>query len=245
LKKTSGWFALLAGASAITGVALAWPVVAAPDLSGVWWNSNPLHALVPVGGGPVPLTAQGKLALAANAEKLKATTLMPAGKRMEACLPFGPTRTLQQPYPLNIIQKGPIFLIVYEHNHVWERVYMDEKPNPDEDLSYFGHSVGRWDGATAVVETTNFNDQTFLDDRGLPHSEQLAMTRRIHRLSAGNKLEILTTITDPVMYAKPWSMRTVLDARPNESIREYVCGLNTLETRYGEGPEPHASPSSN
>lgn len=218
--------------AAVPAAAVAAAPAAPADLTGVWWNDHPVHALSPVGGGAIPLTEKGRAALAENAPLVEATTVKPKGSHMEACLPFGPTRILQQPYPVQIIQKGPLFFIVYEHNHVSEQVYMNEKPNADADPAYMGSSVGRWDGAAAVIETSNFNEQTFLDDRGLPHSDQLSVVRRIRKTGGGKSLEIVATITDPVMYARPWSVRTVLSARPAETVREYVCGQNTLETRY-------------
>lgn len=219
------------------GLLAAMPAAAAapaapPDLTGVWWNDHPVHALSPVGGGAVPLTERGRAALVENAPLVNATMVKPKGFEMAACLPFGPTRILQQPYPVQIIQKGTQFVIVYEHNHVWEQVYMNEKPNADADPAYMGNSVGHWDGAAVVVESSIFNEQTFLDDRGLPHSNQLSVVRRIRKISGGQSLEIVATITDPVMYTRPWSVRTVLSARPAETIHEYVCGQNTLETRY-------------
>jgi hypothetical protein len=203
-----------------------------PNLSGVYFNTHPAKELEIVGGGAPPLTAAGKAALAANAPEVGESKIPPAGQNMEACLPDGPTRILQQPYPMEIVQKGDTLLLIWEHNHVSEQVYMNEKPDPERDWAYMGNSVGHWDGSTLVVETSQFNDMTFLDDNGLPHTDTLQVQRRIRLLPEGKALEILATVTDPEMYTKPWTVRAVLPRRTDVKIEEFICGIRNWETRY-------------
>jgi hypothetical protein len=210
------------------------PAQAAPaaSLSGVYFNARPAKTLEIVGGGQAPLTAVGKEALAANAPMAAASMLPPKGQALERCLPVGPIRILQQPYPMEVVQKGDTVLLIWEQNHIAERVYMNEKPDPDADWSYMGYSVGRWDGPTLVVESSLFNDMTFLDDAGLPHTENLKVERRIRTVDGGKALEILATVTDPTMYTKPWTARVVLPRRTDVKIEEYTCSARTLEDRY-------------
>ncbi|MDB5460535.1 MAG: hypothetical protein JWO72_2276, partial [Caulobacteraceae bacterium] len=184
-----------------------------------------------VDGLPIPLTAAGKAALAANAPKVAATKVDPAGVDMQACAPFGPTRIMQQPYPLNILQKGKTVVLSWEHNHAWELIYVDQQDDPKADPSYMGFSVGRWEGPTLVVDTTHYNDSTFLDDSGLPHSDALKVERRFRKLPGGKGLQIRATVTDPVMYSRPWTVSVTLPETRGE-IEEYVCGLKTMENRY-------------
>jgi hypothetical protein len=202
------------------------------DLSGVYFNEHPAKTLQLSKGSAIVLTAAGKAALAANAAKAASSKIPPAGLNMDSCLPFGPTRLLEQPYPLQIVQKGDTVLLIWERNHAWEWVYMNEKPDPDADPSYMGHAVGHWDGSTLVVDSSLFNDGTFMDDNGLPHSDALQVERRLRKAPGGKGLEILATVTDPVMYVKPWTVRAVLPLRPDIKIEEFVCGLKTFETRY-------------
>lgn len=202
------------------------------DLNGVYYTQHPPETLKPIDGHPVPLTDAGRAALAANAPKVAASKIPPSGTAMEACVPAGPVRVLQQPFPLEIVQKGKTVVLIWEHNHTWERVYMDEKPGPDVDPSYPGFSVGHWEGTTLVVDTSSFNDATFLDNNGLPHSDDLAVQRRFRKVNGGKTIEITATVTDPIMYSRPWTVRTTLPLRLDISIEEFVCGQNTLETRY-------------
>jgi hypothetical protein len=207
------------------------------DLTGFYFAQHPVTSLKPVDGRPVPLTEAGRAAYAANAPKVAATKVNPAGMDMAACIPFGPTRLLEQPYPLNIQQKGKMVLLNWEHNHVWELVYLGEKDNPDADPSYAGYSVGHWEGSTLVVDTTHFNDATFLDDTGLPHSDDLKVERRIRKLAGGKGLQIQATVTDPAMYSRPWTVSVTLPETKGE-IEEYVCGLKTMENRYTRARDP-------
>jgi hypothetical protein len=223
----------VAAAAGLCGVAYA-QSKAAPgdDLTGVYYTLHPDETLKTIDGKPIPLTAAGRAALAANAPGVAASKIPPAGVAFDACVPFGPTRILQQPYPLEIVQKGDEVLLIWEHNHVWERIYMNEKPNPDVDPSYMGFSVGHWDGKTLVIDSANFNAKTFLDDNGLPHTEDLKLQRRLHKAKGGKALDIEVTVTDPTLYTRPWTIQATLPLRPDISTEEYVCGVRTLETRY-------------
>jgi hypothetical protein len=207
-------------------------VPAGADLSGVYFNPHPAKTLKTVDGSPILLTPAGKTAMAANAAKAASSKLPPAGVNMDACLPFGPTRVLQQPYPLKIVQKGDTVVLIWEQNHSWEWVYMNQKPDPDADPTYMGYAVGHWDGPTLVIDNSLFNDGALMDNSGLPHSDGLRVERRLRKVQGGKALEILATVNDPVMYAKPWAVRAVLPLRPDVRIEEFVCGLKTFETRY-------------
>ncbi|HTK35343.1 MAG TPA: hypothetical protein VL358_08680 [Caulobacteraceae bacterium] len=226
---------LLVAAAILGGLGLAHGQARAasvPDLAGVYFNPHPPKTLQIVGGGAPPLTAAGKAALAANAPEVAKSKVPPAGQHMEACLPDGPTRILQEPYPMEIVQKGDTVLLIWEHNHVNEQIYMNEKPDPQADWAYMGNSVGHWEGSTLVADTIQFNDMTFLDDNGLPHSENLKVQRRFRLLPGGKALEILATVTDPEMYTKPWTVRAVLPRRTDVHIEEFICGIRNWETRY-------------
>jgi hypothetical protein len=114
---------------------------------------------------------------------------------------------------------------LYEMNHQVRVIVMD-RPLPKlaslvTDLRYNGHSVGRWDGDTLLVESTGFNDRTFLDATGLPHSEDMSTVERIRKIAGG--LEDVITIHDPEMYARDWQVRFVYDQRDDVRLEDYAC----------------------
>jgi len=207
------------------------------DLHGVWWEQHPPETLVPEGGGSIPYTAEGRKLYAASVKKLSEESGRPVGRDdMRRCLPFGPTRILQQPFPIQIFQKGRLFVIAYEHNHVYEIVYLDENPDPGRDPAYMGNSVGHWIRDGLRIDTTVFKEGTLLDNSGIPHSDKLSMVRTLRKIAGGKQLEIETTIIDPVMFSRPWTVKNVLDARPDARLEEYTCGQGPiLEDRYSGG----------
>ncbi len=88
-----------------------------------------------------------------------------------------------------------------------------------------GHSIGHWEGDTLVVDTTGFNDRSWLDPQGHPHTEQMHVIERMRRPDLGH-LEIEFTIDDPGTYAKPWIIKRVADLDPDDDVGEYVCENN-------------------
>jgi hypothetical protein len=207
------------------------------DLHGIWWDAHPPTTLAPVGGGTIPFTAVGRKLYAASMEKLRAeASQLVTRDDMRRCLPYGPTRILQQPFPLQTFQSGNLFVIAYEHNHVYEIVYLNEQPDLDRDPTYMGNSVGNWTRDGLQITSTGFKDGTLLDDSGIPHSDKLRIVRTLRRIAAGKQIEIVTTITDPTMFLRPWKVRNVLESRPDARIEEYTCGQGpVLDTRNSSG----------
>jgi hypothetical protein len=85
-----------------------------------------------------------------------------------------------------------------------------------------GSSVGKWEGDAFVVETRGFNDLSWLDDFGHPHTDRLKTTERFHRINVG-ELELLITIDDPDSYSKPWTAKVNLRLLPDTDLIEDVC----------------------
>lgn len=212
----------------------------AGEIVGIWWPADHSSDVKPL-DGPIVYTPAGTAALAKNVAALKSSVGKPKQRDdLTPCLPAGPVRILQQPYPLQIVQKGRMVVLIYEHNHVYEIVYIGDPPGEAEkaDPSYMGYSSGTWTNGELFVATSNFNAQTMLSDMGIPHSNRLNVMRKIRMIDAGKRLEILSTITDPVMFKNPWTVRQVLEPRPDTRIEEYVCGQGTLETRYTRQARP-------
>ena len=121
------------------------------------------------------------------------------------CLPPGGPRMFGTPYPSEFIQDRDRIVVIFEGGaHVWREIHMDGRPLPKrEELNptYFGYSVGRWDGDTLVVETTGFNEKTWLNFNGAMHTDELHTVERISRPNR-DTLHYEATITDPGAYTR-------------------------------------------
>jgi hypothetical protein len=198
-----------------------------PDLSGVWQ-----------GGGPVGDLEQGLA-------KGETIPLLPAAKALmdkrqskddpEAnCLPTGIPRIA--PYPWRIVQDPTHIYFLFEGNiHSYRQIFMDARKHPvDPDPTWYGHSIGSWDGDTLVVDTIGFNDKFWFDFRGHPHTEQLHTIERYTRTDLGT-LENKVTIIDPGAYSKPFTLTFTARYRPNEELMEYICQENQQDSQHMSG----------
>jgi hypothetical protein len=198
----------------------------APDISGTWWASEYRAKIQLVGGGDLPLTPAGKAAYEKNIAGLKDGSITDAARKF--CVPDGLPRVLATPYPFELIQAPPgQTTVIYELNHQIRVVAMD-KPMPDEkELTTFpfynGHSVGHFEGDTLVIETAGFNEKTFVDATGAPHTDEMRTTERIRRISP-TQLEDVITIHDPAYYTADWQARFVYNLRNDVRLEDYVCG---------------------
>src|SRR5215471_11018376 len=200
-----------------------------PDLSGMWWASSysPSIKTYLVGGGDVPLKDAGKKKYAEIQAGLKDGSITDRARRY--CTPDGLPRTLATPYPFQIIGAPPGQMSwVYEQNRMIRGISMVKPLDSDDKLAILpfwnGHSAGRWDGDTLIIESAGFNENTFVDSTGLPHSDQLKTTERVRKLAGGKQLEDVITVHDPVYYARDWQARFVYDNRDGLRMMDYVCG---------------------
>jgi hypothetical protein len=99
----------------------------------------------------------------------------------------------------------------FEWHHDWREVFLDRQlPAADTvDSTWNGTSVGKWEGDVFVVDSIGFDDRTWLDKFGYPHSENMKLQERYRRIDA-DTLELTMTITDPEMYTRPWISDTKL-----------------------------------
>jgi hypothetical protein len=197
----------------------------AQDVSGTWWVQKYSPSLELVGGGALPLNGAGERKYAEIAAGLRDATIIDEARRL--CVPDGVPRILGNPYPFRIVHTPGQTTIIYELNGVVRFVEMDRPMFPAEELEvlpwYSGHSVGRWEGDILMIETAGFNDKTFLDATGAPHSFQMTTVERLRRLEDGT-LENVVTVSDPVYYSEPFSARFVYDNHPGMRLQDYVCG---------------------
>ena len=91
-----------------------------------------------------------------------------------SCTPTGIPRILFFPQPIQIMQNNGVTLQFFEREHAWREIWTDGRQHPkDPDATYMGDSIGRWEGDTFIVDSVGFNDKSWLDFYGSPHSEQM------------------------------------------------------------------------
>jgi hypothetical protein len=140
------------------------------------------------------------------------------------CLPPGVPRIMLMARPFEIVQTPNRILFVYEGGaHVWRQVWMDGRAHPkDPNPNWLGHSIGHWDGDTLVVDSVGFNDRTWLDDAGHPHTEQLHVIEKYSRIDALT-MRYDVEIDDPGAYTQPWTSSSSLSFRPGQKLAEDIC----------------------
>jgi hypothetical protein len=197
-----------------------------PDISGTYWATEYHPKIQIVGGADLPLTAAGRQAYDKNIAGLKAGSIVDTARRY--CVPDGLPRVLATPFPFQLFQAPPgQITMIHELNHQVRVIAMDRPMPSDKELTtlplYNGHSVGHFEDDTLVVETAGFNEKTFLDASGAPHSDELRTVERIRRIGP-TELEDVITIHDPMYYTRDWQARFVYKLRNDVWLEDYVCG---------------------
>ena len=192
-----------------------------------------------IGGGANASLTQGLK----NGEELP---LLPAARAILAsrkdtddpylwCLPNGILRATPYPWRFvpNYTHRKPTHLfILYEGNiHSYRQIFMDGRRHPtDPDPTWYGHSTGRWEKDTLVIDTVGFNDKFWLDRGGTPHTEQLHTVERWTRVNMGTLVNEIT-IDDPGAFSRPFTITfTARLSNPGDDLREYICQENN---QYG------------
>ncbi len=142
------------------------------------------------------------------------------------CKPSGGPRQFITPGGVEFVDIPETKTIyVFDENgpQTFRVIYMDGRPHP-KDLfpSFYGHSIGHWEGDTLVVDTVGFNERFWMERQGAPHTDKLHLIERFTRTDSANmKIEI--TIDDPGAYTRPWTTGFFLRWGPNEEFAEYIC----------------------
>ena len=225
-------FAQTPNPSGAAAVRTAAPTV---DLSGVWQS-------LPPGGGerhhfmeePAPMQpwALEKFNYAKNPD-------VPMGRGRDEleprynCLPPGPTGLMLNPLPFEIIQSPRRVIIFHEHDHWIRQIWMDGREHPEGfPITWMGHSIGKWDSDTLVVDTVGINAKSsWIDRAGTPHSELLHVVERFRRLDH-DTLEVQFLFDDPKAYTRPWGGKKVYKLGEGWEIQEHVvCEEQLLQKR--------------
>ena len=151
------------------------------------------------------------------------------------CLPQGLPRADVFNYaPFKIIQTPGVIAVLYEVDNTHRQIYTDGRKLPvDPQPSWLGYSVGRWEGDTLVVDSAGFNDRSWLDLSGHPHSEDLRIQERFHRRDFGH-MDLSITIEDPKMYTRPFTIKVTELLVPDSDILESICNENEKDRTHLE-----------
>jgi hypothetical protein len=182
-----------------------------PDLNGIY--IAPFHSLHPI----------DKITLKPGAEKYHVGPeyTFSLGER---CLPRGVPDTINEPYPIQIVETPNLVVILYEAGEYFRVIPTDGRPHPkDLDPTWMGNSVGHWEGDTLVVDVTGVNDKVSVGD--YRHTTAYHVVERFERVSY-NTLKYSATIDDPNVFAAPWTEVATFTLHPEWQIQEYICNEN-------------------
>jgi hypothetical protein len=196
-----------------------------PDMTGVWLGG--------LGYGNIAngLLKGETLSLRPEAKKIMASRLAKDDPGTN-CLPITPPRGT--PYPWRMVVTPTHVFFLYEMYN-YRQVFMNSTHPADPDPSWYGHSIGRWEGDTLVIDSIGFNDKGWFDSQGHPVSEKLHMVERYTRTNLGT-MKMDVTIDDPGSYEKPFTVTSTARLMPGEELREYTCLENNQDVAHIEGP---------
>jgi hypothetical protein len=201
-----------------------------PDLSGVWMRDAPpatamQYWIYELNQEEPPMTEWGlaqfraaKSSFGAHEYPLEETN----DPVLSKCYPPGVPRVYMHPFPFQFIQTPNEVVMLFEVDSLRREIYTDgQGHDPSLVPLWMGNSVGKWEGDTLVVDTNNFNDRTWLDRIGHPHSDQLHVIERFRRTAQDHLVDDIT-IDDPKAYSRPWTSRLEFKLRPWK-LTEQFC----------------------
>jgi hypothetical protein len=210
----------------------------APDFSGVWEGHMPATARRWAGysfvSGIPEMTPWGKAVYETTkpswgprAVEDSTDLVNPTTGNEIGCFPTGVPRIYVHPFPFEIVQTPGRVIELFEFNHFVRQIYTTGPHEHAKDLdpSWMGDSVGWWEGDALVIDSVGFNDKTWLDRAGLPHSDQLHVVERITR-PKHDTLVVHITIDDPKAYTKTWEGERIYKLEPDWKLTEMICEDN-------------------
>ena len=216
------------------------------DLSGVWLNlgSGGAESTAPEKDMP-PMTPRAKARFATEKPGYGSRAMPGGNDPILQCDPIGFPRIMFMPTPFEFVQTSNRVLQFFEREHAWRPIWTDGRSFPeDADPIWFGYAIGHWEGDdTFVVESQGFNDKTWLDASGYPHSEDVRVTERYHRVDHDTILYDIT-VTDPKAYTRPIvGPQRTMKLRPNQEIGEFPCVWSEENSFTKRIREPAAKPA--
>jgi hypothetical protein len=207
-----------------------------PDLQGIWQAHNgaayDLEGRLTkdgssgksvVEGGTIPYRPEALAKRKTNFDNRK--TADPLSK----CFMPGVPRIMYLDYPFQIFQTAEHVALTFEWSQVFRLVYLNGKSAPSGFDFFMGHSKGKWEGDTLVVDVTASNDRTWLDMAGNYHSDAVHMVER-YTLTDADTLQYEVTIDDAKTYTKPWKISMPLQRRKDMTrLLEFQCQAEAEE----------------
>ena len=157
----------------------------------------------------------------------------PGTNPADRCLPIGVPAAGLVSELTQFVQSPKAIVILYESDGTHRQIYTDGRGFPKEIVqpSWLGYSIGKWERDTLVVTTTGFNDKTWLDLMGHPHSEALRVTEHYRRRDFGH-MDVEMTFDDPPMYTRPFTIKFIQDLQADSDIFETLCNENEKDRAH-------------
>ena len=179
-----------------------------PDLSGIWMQDRGSWVI-----DRLPFTPAGA---AKHASKR-------APNAVEACTLHYFGQIITGPLPVEILQTADRVTLLYENDHEVRRVFMDGRGHPkDLDPTTMGHSIGRWEGATLVIDTVGLREGWFRPE-GVPYTGKAHVIEKLTLDQGGDKIRVTLTLEDPEYYAKPVEVTREFKRMQGGEILEDLC----------------------
>jgi hypothetical protein len=205
------------------------------DLTGTWDAGG--AGIAPRGSPTAPLTSYGEKLMSTHkpGDGPRAAQIGEINDPLSAmCDPAGfPRLLLFELRPFQVVHTPNQVLMLYMFEKRFRTIWTDGRALPkDPDPRWYGYSIGRWeDDYTFVVNTIGMDEKTWLDNAGNPHSNDMRVEERYHRVNMGT-MELTVTIDDPKTYAKPWVARNKLPLRiipSNVDLMEMICSATEAQ----------------
>jgi len=192
-----------------------------PDLSGIWVASTGKYlANLAADGIDVPLQPWAAAVYKEHQEQNG------KGHPSERCISHGLPDYEALAIPFKLIHTPNQVTVLYEAFNHYRQIFTDGRSFPEtREPTWLGYSIGKWDGNTLIVDTIGFNDETWLDDGGFPHTESLHITERYTRVDM-DQINYDVTIEDPKVLTRPWTIHPRMMRREGTRLQEYVCAEN-------------------
>jgi hypothetical protein len=202
-----------------------------PELAGVWvqetgkatraeWVDSQGNRLE-----KLPLTAWGEERFKANraTHGPNAVASTTSTEPIVKCLPPGvPGIYMVSIYPMEIIQFPGRVIMFFEYGNYVRQIFTDGRKHQSLTPTWMGDSIGKWEGDTLVVDASGFNDKTWIDSEGHPHSDALHVVERIRRVDHDHLVDVIT-VEDPKAYTNTVTTKRIFEFEPDWNIAEFVC----------------------
>jgi hypothetical protein len=214
-----------------------------PDLSGLWQPDLSPYRFDVIQN----VKDEGIFRPAAESLFLQRAVNLRHDNPVTHCLPAGPQAIFAAGSTrfYRIVQSRSVIALLYELGD-FRQIYTDGRELPkDANPTWMGYSVGHWDGDTLVVETAGFNDKTWLDMVGHPHSERLRVTEKFRRADFGH-MQVQVTYDDPATLTRPLTISVAVNYAADGDMLEYVCNEDERDTKHLVGTAKaatHLSPA--